>query len=69
MPTTRHARSTMRPPAGPRFDHASNPKLPDWCVLPAARDGRAEAVLTFDDRLAREAKRLGYRSPAQVGGA
>jgi predicted nucleic acid-binding protein len=35
-------------------------KLPDCCVLLAAQDGRAEAILTFDDRLGREAQRLGY---------
>jgi hypothetical protein len=34
-------------------------KLPDCCVLLAAEDGRADAVLTFDDRLRRAAKRLG----------
>ena len=34
-------------------------KLPDCCVLLAAQDARAEAVLTFDEILAREAKRLG----------
>ncbi len=33
-------------------------KLPDCCVLLAAQDADA-AVLTFDDRLAREAARLG----------
>jgi toxin FitB len=37
-------------------------RLPDCCVLLAAQDGRAEAILTFDDRLGREAERLGYGS-------
>jgi len=37
-------------------------KLPDCCVLLAAQDGHAEAILTFDDRLGREAARLGYGS-------
>jgi predicted nucleic acid-binding protein len=37
----------------------TNLKLPDCCVLLAAEDGRADAVLTFDDRLRRAAKRLG----------
>jgi predicted nucleic acid-binding protein len=31
-------------------------KMPDCCVLLAAEDGQAEAVLTFDDRLARAAE-------------
>jgi predicted nucleic acid-binding protein len=30
-------------------------KMPDCCVLLAAEGGQAEAVLTFDDRLARAA--------------
>ena len=30
-------------------------KMPDCCVLLAAEDAEAEAVLTFDDRLARAA--------------
>lgn len=33
-------------------------KLPDCCVLLAAQDGQAGAILTFDDRLRREAERL-----------
>jgi predicted nucleic acid-binding protein len=49
-------------------------KLPDCCVLLAAQDGRASAILTFDDRLAREAERLGYgqsgvRPGSDAGGA
>lgn len=36
-------------------------KLPDCCVLLAARYVTADAVLTFDDKLAKCAKRLGYR--------
>lgn len=35
-------------------------KLPDCCVLLAAEDVRAMAVLTFDDRLAKQAEELGY---------
>jgi predicted nucleic acid-binding protein len=34
-------------------------RLPDCCVLLAAQDAGAEAVLTFDDVLAREAARAG----------
>jgi predicted nucleic acid-binding protein len=34
-------------------------KMPDCCVLLAAQDSGAEAVLTFDDALAREVERLG----------
>jgi predicted nucleic acid-binding protein len=36
-------------------------KLPDCCVLLAAEDVQAEAVLTFDDRLARAAKQYRLR--------
>jgi len=35
-------------------------KLPDCCVLLAAQDYGAHAVLTLDDRLGREARRLGF---------
>jgi predicted nucleic acid-binding protein len=38
-------------------------KLPDCCVLLAAQYAGAEAVLTFDELLAREVERLGL-SPA-----
>lgn len=38
----------------------TNLKLPDCCVLLAAQDARADGVLTFDDRLTREAARLGF---------
>lgn len=38
----------------------TNLKLPDCCVLLAALVAGAEAVLTFDDRLMREATRLGF---------
>jgi predicted nucleic acid-binding protein len=34
-------------------------KLPDCCVLLAAEDAHATAVLTFDDRLARAAEERG----------
>jgi predicted nucleic acid-binding protein len=34
-------------------------KMPDCCVLLAAQDAGAEAVLTFDDALVREVERLG----------
>jgi predicted nucleic acid-binding protein len=34
-------------------------KLPDCCVLLAAQDAEAGAVLTFDEGLARQAGRLG----------
>ena len=36
-------------------------RLPDCCVMLAAKDAGAEAVLTFDDALAREVDRLGLR--------
>lgn len=35
-------------------------KLPDCCVLLAAQDMNADAVLTFDDRLAKRVRELGY---------
>ncbi len=34
-------------------------KLPDCCVLLAAQDASAQAVLSFDERLATVARRLG----------
>ncbi len=34
-------------------------KLPDCCVLLAARDARADTIATFDDRLAAAAEGLG----------
>jgi predicted nucleic acid-binding protein len=37
-------------------------KMPDCCVLLAAQDAAAKAVLTFDDALAREVERLGLRA-------
>jgi len=36
-------------------------RMPDCCVLLATEDARAEAVLTFDDRLARAAERRRLR--------
>jgi len=39
-------------------------RLPDCCVLLAAQDARAGAIATFDDRLARAARDLGYDTPA-----
>jgi toxin FitB len=36
-------------------------KMPDCCVLLAAEDAQAEAVLTFDDRLSRAAERRQLR--------
>ena len=35
-------------------------RLPDCCVLLAAQIGEAQFLLTFDDRLRREAQRLGF---------
>jgi len=35
-------------------------KLPDCCVLLAAQDVGADAVLTFDDQLSKRAQELGY---------
>jgi predicted nucleic acid-binding protein len=46
--------------AGLRADTAL--KMPDCCVLLAADDARAEAVLTFDDRLGRAAERRHLRA-------
>jgi predicted nucleic acid-binding protein len=43
---------------------ATKLKLPDCCVLLAAQDVKATAVLTLDHRLAREAAELGF-SPAR----
>jgi len=37
-------------------------KMPDCCVLLAAQDAAAEAVLTFDDALARAVEQLGLRT-------
>ena len=37
-------------------------KLPDCCVLLAAQDADAEAMLTFDEALAREAERRGLQA-------
>ena len=37
-------------------------KMPDCCVLLAAQDAAAEAVLAFDDALGREVERLGLRA-------
>lgn len=36
-------------------------KMPDCCVLLAAEDGQAGAVVTFDDRLARAARQRRLR--------
>jgi predicted nucleic acid-binding protein len=36
-------------------------RLPDCCVIKAAQDVGASSILTFDDRLAREAAALGFR--------
>ena len=36
-------------------------KMPDCCLLLAAEDAQAQAVLTFDDRLARAAERRRLR--------
>ena len=41
---------------------ASGLKMPNCCVLLAAQDAAADAVLTFDDALAREVQRLGLRA-------
>jgi predicted nucleic acid-binding protein len=38
-------------------------KLPDCCVLLAAEDVSAEAVASFDDRLAATARKLGFGTP------
>ncbi len=43
-----------------RLRAESGLKLPDCCVLLAAQDVRAQAVLTFDDRLARAARDAGH---------
>ncbi|MEX2193952.1 MAG: type II toxin-antitoxin system VapC family toxin [Thermoleophilaceae bacterium] len=36
-------------------------KLPDCCVLLAAQDAEARAIVTFDDRLAQAAHALGFQ--------
>jgi predicted nucleic acid-binding protein len=41
----------------------TNLKLPDCCVILAAQEATAAGVLTFDDRLAREAARLRFETP------
>ena len=53
----------LPPGAAPRLArlHAETGlKLPDCCVLLAAQIGEAQFLLTFDDRLRREAQRLGF---------
>jgi predicted nucleic acid-binding protein len=37
-------------------------KLPDCCVLVAAQDATARAIVTFDDALARAAERSGFET-------
>lgn len=41
----------------------TNLKMPDCCVLLAAEDGDATAILTLDDRLRATAVRLGFDCP------
>jgi predicted nucleic acid-binding protein len=58
----------LPPDAAPRLATLradTNLKLPDCCVLVAAQDAHANAVLTFDDRLTREAARLGFGDQAR----
>lgn len=43
-----------------RIRYETGLKLPDCCVLLAAQDADADTVLTFDDRLAKRARDLGY---------
>lgn len=38
----------------------TNLKLPDCCVLLALDDASAEGLITFEERLASQAKRLGH---------
>lgn len=40
-------------------------RMPDCCVLLAAEDCEATGILTLDDRLRAQAKRLGFDSPAE----
>jgi len=35
-------------------------KLPDCCVVLAAQDAEADAIITFDDKLRRAAAGLGF---------
>lgn len=42
-----------------RLRAATGLRLPDCCVLLAAEDAAAEAILTFDDRLAAAARQRG----------
>jgi predicted nucleic acid-binding protein len=37
-------------------------RMPDCCVLLAAQDADADAVVTFDDRLIKAAEGLGFRA-------
>lgn len=46
-----------------RLRARTNLKLPDCCVLLAAQDERATAVLTFDARLDHAAASLGFGTP------
>jgi predicted nucleic acid-binding protein len=41
----------------------SSLKLPDCCVLLAARDAGADTVLSFDDQLVAAARRAGFSTP------
>jgi toxin FitB len=41
----------------------TNLKMPDCCVLLAAEDGDATAILTLDDRLRATAVRMGFDCP------
>jgi predicted nucleic acid-binding protein len=43
-------------------------RLPDCCVLLAADTTRANAVATFDDRLARAAEQRGYAAASGLAG-
>jgi toxin FitB len=44
----------------------TNLRMPECCVLLAAEDSDATAILTLDDRLRAEARQLGFDSPDAV---
>lgn len=59
----------LAPDAAPRLAELradTNLKLPDCCVLLAARDAPAQAILTFDERLAGVAERLGLSAYSEA---
>lgn len=59
----------LTPDAVPRLARLradTNLKLPDCCVLLAAQDAPAQAILTFDERLASAARSLGLSTHSEA---